>query len=74
LPQLPADEVRFTRVSKIGITPFQLCQASIENLERLAKFMGIQIPPQSPDYKQKLVLAILQADVTEHGLHDEDEN
>jgi hypothetical protein len=50
------------------MTAHQLCHASIENLERLAKFMGIQVPPRSPDYKQRLVLAILRFEVDERGL------
>ena len=56
------------------MTPYQLCQATVENLERLAKFMGIPIPPRSQDYKQKLVLAILRHESEEQGLREFDEN
>lgn len=45
----------------------QLCLASIENLERLARFMGVSFPSGAQDYKVKLVVAILQHEPVERG-------
>lgn len=45
----------------------QLCLASIENLERLARFMGVSFPSGTQDYKVKLVVAILRHESVERA-------
>ncbi|MCK6588794.1 MAG: hypothetical protein HUU21_03075 [Polyangiaceae bacterium] len=56
------------------MTAHQLCQASVENLERLARFMGVPMPPPiSNDYKFQLVAAILRFEMRERMLRDDDE-
>jgi hypothetical protein len=49
------------------MTPNQLCRATIENLERLARFLGIELPDGAQDYKVMLVAAILRHEMEERG-------
>ena len=55
------------------MTPNQLCRATIENLERLARFLGIELPEVSPDYKVMLVAAILRHEMEERGHRSTDD-
>lgn len=55
------------------MTAHQLSQASVENLERLARFMGVSMPPRSADYKFQLVAAILRFEMRERMLRDDDD-